>query len=105
MGSSGFSWKLADHPKLPKGKTVAVVVLDGWGEATPNEYNCIHKAETPCMDSLKKVHFFALFGSNFYLQISKIYCYFTNGGWVLWKTASPSQHDEPRFEYGRGVHF
>ncbi|KAG4377845.1 hypothetical protein GLYMA_18G219100v4 [Glycine max] len=54
MGSSGFSWKLADHPKLPKGKTVAVVVLDGWGEATPNEYNCIHKAETPCMDSLKK---------------------------------------------------
>ena len=61
MGSSGFSWKLADHPKLPKGKTVAVVVLDGWGEATPNEYNCIHKAETPCMDSLKKVQFFALF--------------------------------------------
>ncbi|KAH1045041.1 hypothetical protein GYH30_026323 [Glycine max] len=54
MGSTGFSWKLADHPKLPKGKTVAVVVLDGWGEATPNEYNCIHKAETPCMDSLKK---------------------------------------------------
>ncbi|TKY65623.1 2,3-bisphosphoglycerate-independent phosphoglycerate mutase [Spatholobus suberectus] len=54
MGSSGFSWKLADHPKLPKGKTVAVVVLDGWGEAKPNEYNCIHIAETPCMDSLKK---------------------------------------------------
>ncbi|QCE12161.1 2,3-bisphosphoglycerate-independent phosphoglycerate mutase [Vigna unguiculata] len=54
MGSSGFSWKLADHPKLPKGKTVAVVVLDGWGEANPNEYNCIATAETPCMDSLKK---------------------------------------------------
>ncbi|XP_027339680.1 2,3-bisphosphoglycerate-independent phosphoglycerate mutase [Abrus precatorius] len=54
MGSSGFSWKLADHPKLPKGKTVAMVVLDGWGEATANEYNCIHVAETPCMDSLKK---------------------------------------------------
>lgn len=53
MGSSDVSWKLADHPKLPKGKQVAVVVLDGWGEATPNEYNCIHTAETPAMDSLK----------------------------------------------------
>ncbi|KAL0444759.1 UNVERIFIED_CONTAM: 2,3-bisphosphoglycerate-independent phosphoglycerate mutase [Sesamum latifolium] len=47
MGSSGFSWKLKDHPKLPKGNTIAVVVLDGWGEATPNEYNCIHVADTP----------------------------------------------------------
>ncbi|KAL5073119.1 hypothetical protein RYX36_012103 [Vicia faba] len=37
-----------------KGKTIAVVVLDGWGEANPNEYNCIHIAETPTMDSLKK---------------------------------------------------
>ncbi|KAJ1407202.1 Phosphoglycerate mutase, 2,3-bisphosphoglycerate-independent [Sesbania bispinosa] len=54
MGSSGFSWKLNDHPKLPKGKTVAMVVLDGWGEDKPNEYNCIHIAETPAMDSLKK---------------------------------------------------
>ncbi|GAB4840856.1 Phosphoglucomutase-1 [Ancistrocladus abbreviatus] len=54
MGSSEFSWKLADHPKLPKGKTIAVIVLDGWGEANPNEYNCIYKAETPAMDSLKE---------------------------------------------------
>ncbi|CAL5192530.1 unnamed protein product [Lathyrus oleraceus] len=54
MGSSDFSWKLPDHPKLPKGKTIAVVVLDGWGEANANEYNCIHIAETPTMDSLKK---------------------------------------------------
>ncbi|XP_061375478.1 2,3-bisphosphoglycerate-independent phosphoglycerate mutase-like [Gastrolobium bilobum] len=54
MGSSGFSWKLVDHTKLPKGKTVAVVVLDGWGEANPSEYNCIHIAETPTMDSFKK---------------------------------------------------
>ncbi|KAG6387038.1 hypothetical protein SASPL_152220 [Salvia splendens] len=53
MGSSGFSWKLNDHPKLPKGKTVAMVVLDGWGEAHANQYNCIHIAETPTMDSLK----------------------------------------------------
>ncbi|KAI3457674.1 hypothetical protein Pfo_014337 [Paulownia fortunei] len=53
MGSSGFSWKLKDHPKLPKGKTIAMVVLDGWGEAKPNQYNCIHVAETPTMDSLK----------------------------------------------------
>ncbi|THU52284.1 hypothetical protein C4D60_Mb10t02360 [Musa balbisiana] len=54
MGSSDFSWKLADHPKLPKGKTVAVVVLDGWGEANPDKYNCIHVAQTPTMDSLKQ---------------------------------------------------
>ncbi|KAI6698751.1 hypothetical protein NL676_018870 [Syzygium grande] len=54
MGGSGFSWTLADHPKLPKGKTIALVVLDGWGEAKPDQYNCIHVAETPTMDSLKK---------------------------------------------------
>ncbi|GMH20834.1 hypothetical protein Nepgr_022676 [Nepenthes gracilis] len=54
MGSPEFSWKLADHPKLPKGKTIAVVVLDGWGEATPDDFNCIHKADTPTMDSLKQ---------------------------------------------------
>ncbi|KAJ4850477.1 2,3-bisphosphoglycerate-independent phosphoglycerate mutase [Turnera subulata] len=54
MGSSGNGFKLADHPKLPKGKTIAMVVLDGWGEAKPDEYNCIHNAETPTMDSFKK---------------------------------------------------
>ncbi|GAB2213753.1 hypothetical protein Drorol1_Dr00018067, partial [Drosera rotundifolia] len=53
MGSTDFSWKLADHPKLPKGKTIAVIVLDGWGEASPDDFNCIHRAETPAMDSLK----------------------------------------------------
>lgn len=58
MGSPEFSWKLKDHPKLGKGRTVAVVVLDGWGEANPNQFNCIHVADTPTMDSLKKVIFF-----------------------------------------------
>ncbi|KAM0050588.1 putative phosphotransferase (phosphomutase) [Helianthus debilis subsp. tardiflorus] len=53
MATTGTSWKLADHPKLPKGKPIAVVVLDGWGEASPDKYNCIHVAETPIMDSLK----------------------------------------------------
>ena len=52
MGSTG-DWKLADHPKLPKGKTIALIVLDGWGEADADQYNCIHVAETPTMDSLK----------------------------------------------------
>jgi 2,3-bisphosphoglycerate-independent phosphoglycerate mutase len=47
------SWTLPDHPTLPKGKTVAVIVLDGWGEASADQYNCIHRAETPVMDSLK----------------------------------------------------
>lgn len=60
MGSTGVSWKLADHPKLPKGKLVAMVVLDGWGEASPDKYNCIHVAETPTMDSLKNVLTFSL---------------------------------------------
>lgn len=45
---------MPDHPKLPKDKIVAVVVLDGWGEADPDKYNCIHVAETPTMDSLKQ---------------------------------------------------
>ncbi|KNA11348.1 hypothetical protein SOVF_136000 [Spinacia oleracea] len=54
MGSSGLSFKLADHPKLPKDKILALVVLDGWGEANPDKYNCIHVAETPTMDSLKQ---------------------------------------------------
>ncbi|CAL1406159.1 unnamed protein product [Linum trigynum] len=55
MGSSGANtFKLADHPKLPKGKTIALIVLDGWGEANPDPYNCIHTAETPTMDSFKK---------------------------------------------------
>lgn len=49
------NWKLDDHPKLPKGKTVAMIVLDGWGESAPDEYNCIHTAPTPTMDSLKNV--------------------------------------------------
>ncbi|KAK9128185.1 hypothetical protein Syun_016982 [Stephania yunnanensis] len=53
MGSTDFSWKLAVHPKLPKGKPVAVIVLDGWGEANADKFNCIHVAETPTMDSLK----------------------------------------------------
>ena len=55
MDSSEFSWKLEDHPKLPKGKTVGLIVLDGWGEANPDQYNCIHVAQTPAMDSLKQV--------------------------------------------------
>ncbi|CAI0400098.1 unnamed protein product [Linum tenue] len=54
MGSSGANtFQLANHPKLPKGKTIALIVLDGWGEASPDPYNCIHTAETPTMDSFK----------------------------------------------------
>nr|XP_051207511.1 2,3-bisphosphoglycerate-independent phosphoglycerate mutase-like isoform X1 [Lolium perenne] len=47
-------WKLADHPRMGKGKVVGVVVLDGWGEAPPDPFNCIHVADTPTMDALKK---------------------------------------------------
>jgi hypothetical protein len=45
-------WELAAHPRLAKGK---VVVLDGWGEAPPDPFNCIHAADTPTLDALKKV--------------------------------------------------
>lgn len=38
-----------------------MVVLDGWGEANPDKYNCIHVAETPVMDSLKNVNFESTF--------------------------------------------
>lgn len=71
MGSSTVSWKLADHPKLPKGKVVAMVVLDGWGEAHDNQYNCISVAETPTMDSLKNVYiYFSLYCLfSFYIYI------------------------------------
>lgn len=58
-------WKLQDHEDFPKNNIVAVVVLDGWGESKPDEYNCIHVADTPTTDSLKKVLFF--------LMISQIY--------------------------------
>lgn len=61
MGTSGFSWKLEDHPKLEKGKVIALIVLDGWGEANPDQYNCIHVAETPVMDSLKTVLFLSTY--------------------------------------------
>lgn len=44
---------LPAHPKIAKGKKLAVIVLDGWGEQIPDEYNAIFTAETPTMDSLK----------------------------------------------------
>lgn len=53
-GSAPDSWTLPPHPKIPKGKTLAVVVLDGWGEQVPDQYNAIHVAHTPTMDALKK---------------------------------------------------
>lgn len=48
-------WELAAHRRLEKGKVVGVVVLDGWGEAAPDTFNCIHVADTPTLDALKKV--------------------------------------------------
>ncbi|KAF8683995.1 hypothetical protein HU200_044946 [Digitaria exilis] len=51
----GKPWELAAHPRLAKGKVVGVVVLDGWGEAPPDPFNCIHVADTPTLDALKKV--------------------------------------------------
>ena len=34
-----------------------IIILDGWGEQIPDEYNGIHVALTPTMDALKKVVF------------------------------------------------
>ncbi|BBN04985.1 2,3-bisphosphoglycerate-independent phosphoglycerate mutase [Marchantia polymorpha subsp. ruderalis] len=47
------SFVLPAHPKIPKGKKLAVIILDGWGEQVSDEYNAIHVAETPTMDALK----------------------------------------------------
>ncbi|KAJ1297310.1 hypothetical protein BS78_01G365600 [Paspalum vaginatum] len=52
--AEGRPWELAAHPRLAKGKVVGVVVLDGWGEAAPDAFNCIHAADTPTLDALKK---------------------------------------------------
>jgi hypothetical protein len=48
-------WKLKPHPVLRKGKKIMVIILDGWGEQIPDEYNAIHVAATPTMDALRKV--------------------------------------------------
>ncbi|CAD6203519.1 unnamed protein product [Miscanthus lutarioriparius] len=53
--AEGKPWELAANPRLSKGKTVPVVVLDGWGEAAPDPFNCIHIADTPTLDALKKL--------------------------------------------------
>ena len=62
-------WILPAHLKLPKGKTLAVVVLDGWGEQVGDEYNAIHVAHTPTMDSLRDVSINSFLSppSSFYL--------------------------------------
>ena len=53
--TNGQSFHLAPNPEIQKPKTpLLVVVLDGWGEAEDDEYNAISRANTPCMDSLRK---------------------------------------------------
>ncbi|EFJ26058.1 hypothetical protein SELMODRAFT_98756 [Selaginella moellendorffii] len=54
MGSNATNWKLEAHPNMPKGKILAMIVLDGWGEQIKDEYNAIHVAPTPCMDSFRE---------------------------------------------------
>ncbi|CAM6037066.1 unnamed protein product [Sphagnum compactum] len=52
--SRAHRWKLRPHPKIKQGKKLMVIILDGWGEQIPDEYNAIHVAKTPVMDELKK---------------------------------------------------
>ncbi|CAK0772647.1 Phosphoglucomutase-1 [Coccomyxa viridis] len=53
--TNGSSFKLEPNPKIKKPeKPLLVVVLDGWGEMEDDEYNAISRADTPCMDSMKK---------------------------------------------------
>lgn len=53
--SRAHRWKLRPHPKIRQGKKLMVIILDGWGEQIPDEYNAIHVAKTPTLDELKKV--------------------------------------------------
>lgn len=53
MAEGADKFKLAPHPKLPKGKKLMLIILDGWGEQIPDEFNAIHCAQTPVMDYLK----------------------------------------------------
>ena len=52
-GANG--WTLAPHAKLPRGKKIMLIILDGWGEQIGDEFNAIHVAKTPIMDYLKTV--------------------------------------------------
>lgn len=45
---------MAKQYGLPKGRLVVVIVLEGWGENISDQYNAIHLARTPTLDSLKK---------------------------------------------------
>eukprot|EP00850_Spirogloea_muscicola_P014523 SM000105S13868 [mRNA] locus=s105:140737:143913:- [translate_table: standard] len=48
------SFQLKPHAVLPRGKPVAVIVLDGWGEQIHDQYNATFVAPTPTMDALKQ---------------------------------------------------
>lgn len=49
--------KLEAHSVIPQNKPdkpVLIIILDGWGEADPGDFNGISRADTPFMDSLRK---------------------------------------------------
>ncbi|CAK9219035.1 unnamed protein product [Sphagnum troendelagicum] len=46
-------WVLPAHDKLPKGKKLMLIILDGWGEQIADQFNAIAVATTPIMDHLK----------------------------------------------------
>jgi len=48
-------WVLPAHEKLPKGKKLMLIILDGWGEQIADQFNAIAVAKTPIMDHLKTV--------------------------------------------------
>jgi len=48
-------WVLPAHDKLPKGKKLMLIILDGWGEQIADQFNAIAVAKTPIMDHLKTV--------------------------------------------------
>ena len=51
----GADFKLQPHPTIPEtDKPVLVVVIDGWGDDQASDFNAVYKADTPCMDSLKR---------------------------------------------------
>lgn len=94
MPAGADGWTLAPHPTLPKGKKLMLIILDGWGEQIPDEFNAIHRAQTPIMDHLKTVSFHFLLSywvNSFFLSflssdVLAVVCFTVKKRVILWSS-------------------